>query len=104
MSIERRADDKRRVRYAMAVGFVSAVAVPPSLILAYLSTNATQVHGNLSMFSYRCLGIRLTAAGVVPLGALLLLGLYIQQRREARDQCTPVQRSRWKLAPGNRLR
>ena len=97
-SIKRRADDYRQVRYAVAAGFVSAVAVPPSLILAYLSTNAAQVNGNLSMFCYRCFGIHLTVAGVVPMGALLFLGRYIQQRREARDQCTSGQRSRWKLA------
>ncbi len=48
-SIEWRADDNRRVRYAAAVGVVSAVAIPASLILAYLSINATQVNGNLSM-------------------------------------------------------
>ena len=33
-SIERRADENRRIRYAVAVGFVSAVAIPASLILA----------------------------------------------------------------------
>ena len=41
-SIERRADDNRRVRYAVAVGFVSVVAIPASLILAYLEINASQ--------------------------------------------------------------
>ena len=42
-SIERRADENRRVRYAVAVGFVSAVAIPASLILAFLGINASQV-------------------------------------------------------------
>jgi hypothetical protein len=39
---ERRADENRRVRYAVAVGFVSAVAIPASLILAFLGINACQ--------------------------------------------------------------
>ena len=43
-SIERRADENRRVRYAVAVGFVSAVAIPASLILAFLGINASQVN------------------------------------------------------------
>ena len=42
-SIERRADENRRIRYAVAVGFVSAVAIPASLILAFLGINASQV-------------------------------------------------------------
>ena len=30
-SIERRGDENRRIRHAVAVGFVSALAIPPSL-------------------------------------------------------------------------
>ena len=55
-SIERRADDHRRVRYAAAVGFVSAVAIPASLILAFLGINASQVNSDRSMFSTHYLG------------------------------------------------
>jgi len=58
----------------------------------------------LSMLSYRYLGMYLNVAGVVPLGALHFLSLYVQQHREARDQCTPVPRSPSTLAPGNRWR
>ena len=50
-SIERRADEGRRIRYAVAVGFVSAVAIPASLVLAFLGINASELHSNLSMFS-----------------------------------------------------
>jgi len=94
-SIERRADDDRRVRYAVAVGFVSAAAIPPSLILAFLSINAPQVNGTWSMFSHHYLGVYLTVAAVIVLGAVLSLGLYVQQRRNARHQRSPAQRPRW---------
>ena len=98
-SIERRSDDNRRVRYAVAVGFVSAVAIPASLILAYLGINASQVNPNLSMFNHRYLGMYLTIAAVIVLGVLLSLGLYLQHRRDARKQHSPGQRPRWNLAP-----
>ncbi len=97
-SAERRADENRRVRYAVAVGFVSAVAIPASLILAYLGINASQVNPNLSMFSHRYLGMYLIVAGVIVLGVLLSLGLYLQQRRNARQHRSPSQRPRWALA------
>lgn len=42
-SIERRADEDRRLRWTVAVGFVSVVAIPISLILAFFGINATQV-------------------------------------------------------------
>ena len=61
-SIERRADENRRVRYAVAVGFVSAVAIPASLILAFLGINASQVSPDRSMFSHHYLGMYLAVA------------------------------------------
>jgi hypothetical protein len=67
-SIERRADENRRVRYAVAVGFVSAVAIPASLILACLGINASQVAARRSMFSHQYLGMYLTVAAVIALG------------------------------------
>ncbi len=39
-SIGRRADENRRLRYAVAVGFVSAMAIPATLIVAFLGINA----------------------------------------------------------------
>ena len=67
-SIERRADENRRIRYAVAVGFVSAVAIPASLILAYLGINASQVNPNRSMFDHHYLGMYLIVAAVIVLG------------------------------------
>jgi len=98
-SIERRADDNRRVRYAVAVGFVSAVAIPASLVLAFLGINASQVSPARSMFSHHYLGVYLTVAALIVLGAVISLALYVQQRRDARHHTAGGQRSRWTLAP-----
>jgi hypothetical protein len=97
-SIERRADENRRVRYAVAVGFVSAVAIPASLILAFLGINASQVSSTRSMFSHHYLGMYLTVALVIVLGALLSVGLYAQQRRQARPRQARTERPSWTLA------
>ena len=48
----------------MAVGFVSSVAIPASLILAFLGINASQVSTRRSMFSQQYLGMYLTVAAV----------------------------------------
>ena len=77
-SIERRGDENRRVRYAVAVGFVSAVAIPATLILAFLGINATQVRSTRSMFSHQYLGMYLTVAAVIALGVVLSLALCVQ--------------------------
>ena len=98
-SIERRADDNRRIRYAVAVGFVSAVAIPASLILTFLGINASQVRPDWSMFSPHYLGMYLAVAALVVIGAALSLGLWMQHRRDARHQRTIVSRSRWAPAP-----
>jgi len=98
-SIERRGDENRRVRYAVAVGFVSAVAIPASLVLAFLGINASQVSSSRSMFSHQYLGVYLTVAAVIVLGAVLSLALYVQQRRDASQHRVRDQRSRWTLAP-----
>jgi len=75
-SIERRVDENRRVRYAVAVGFVSAVAIPASLVLAFLGINASQVAARRSMFSHHYLGMYLIVAAVIVLGGVVSLALY----------------------------
>ena len=99
-SIERRADDNRRVRYAVAVGFVSVVAIPASLILTFLGINASQVKSSRSMFSHHYLAMYLIVAAIIAVGVVLSLALYVQQRRDARQHRSPVQRSRWTPSPG----
>ena len=98
-SIERRADDNRRVRYAVAVGFLSAAAIPAGLVFAFLSTSTPQVNKAWSMFSDHYLGVYLTVAGVIVLGVLISLGLYVRQRRDAREHGFPARRPPWAAAP-----
>jgi hypothetical protein len=98
-SIERRADENRRILYAVAVGFVSAVAIPASLILAYLGINASQVNPALSMFSHHYLVMYLAVAAVIVLAVLLAAGFWILQRRDARHHRLPGTQPRWTMAP-----
>jgi len=98
-SIERRADDNRRVRYAVAVGFVSAVAIPIGLIFAFLSTSTPQVNKAWSMFSQHYLGAYLAVAAIIVIGGLLWLGLFVQQRRGIREHPVPARRLPWAPEP-----
>ena len=98
-SAERRADDNRRVRYAVAIGFVSAAAIPIGLILAFLSTSTSQVNRAWSMFSHHYLGVYLAVVAIIAIGALLWLGLLMQQRRDAREHTSANRRPPWAPAP-----
>jgi Flp pilus assembly protein TadB len=51
------------------------------------------------MFSHHYLGVYLTVAALIVLGAVISLALYVQQRRDARQHRADDQRSRWTLAP-----
>ena len=68
------------------MGFVSAVAVPASLVLAFLGVNPSQVNSRWSMFSRHYLPMYLTVAGLFVLGVVLSVGLWAQQRRQSREQ------------------
>jgi hypothetical protein len=98
-SAEQRADDNRRVRYAVAIGFVSAAAIPIGLIFAFLSTSTPQVNNAWSMFSHHYLGAYLCVAAIIVIGALLWLGLLVQQRRDAREHTATARRPAWAPAP-----
>jgi hypothetical protein len=93
-SIERRADEGRRLRWAVAVGFVSAIAVPIGLIFAFFSGNITQINGNLSMFSSHYLPLYIGVGGVLLAAALIFLGLYFRYRQESRASAR-AQRADW---------
>jgi hypothetical protein len=85
-SSERRADEDRRRRWAIAVGFVSTVAIPISLILSFLGINASQVDPSRSMFdpayAWVYAGVGLLAITAVTLA----LALYLLQLRQHRER------------------
>lgn len=83
-SIERRADEDRRLRWTIAVGFVSVVAIPISLILAFFGINATQVDENRSMFDPGYLWVYAGVGLMIVIAVSLAITLYILQIREHR--------------------
>jgi ethanolamine transporter EutH len=78
---------------------VSALAIPASLILAFLGINASQVNSARSMFSHHYLVMYLTVAALIVLGVLLSAGLWVQQRRDSRHHPATGQQPRWTIAP-----
>jgi membrane protein DedA with SNARE-associated domain len=78
---------------------VSAVAIPASLILAFLGINASQVHPDLSMSSHHYLGMYLTVGALIVLAIVLAVGFWVQQRRDARQHRVTSQLPRWTMAP-----
>ena len=77
---------------------MSAVAIPASLVLAFLGINTSQVSTRPSMFSHQYLGIYLTSAAVIALGVILPWPCTCSQRRDARRHPAASARSRWTLA------
>lgn len=94
-SVERRADDERRLRWGVAVGFVSVVAIPAGLVLSFLGINASQVNPQVSMFSSRYLPMYLTVASIVLLAGLLAAGLYVRHRFAAAQAEDLAARTAW---------
>lgn len=83
-SIERRADDDRRLRWTVAVGFVSVVAIPISLILAFFGVNAVQVDAERSMFDPAYLWVYTGVGFLVLIATVLATALHVLQTREHR--------------------
>jgi uncharacterized BrkB/YihY/UPF0761 family membrane protein len=71
------------------------VAIPASLILAYLGINASQVNPSRSMFDHRYLGMYLTIAAVIVVGVLISAGVYVQQRRAVTPRQARSERPPW---------
>ena len=78
---EREADEARRIRWTVAAGFVSTVAIPLTLIFAFFGVNATEVDANASMFSLRYVELYLVVVSIVVTGGLLVAVLGLRQRR-----------------------
>ena len=83
-SVDRRADESRRRLWAAAVGFLSVVALPITLILAFFGANAAEVDQSASMFSPQYLPMYGVLVLMVVLGLVLSFGLYAQQRLQSR--------------------
>jgi Mg2+ and Co2+ transporter CorA len=83
-SLERRADEDRQLRWSVAIGFVSAVAVPVTLVLTFFGVNAQEVDVRVSMFDGRYWGIYWLTAAIVVTGVVASLGLYLRQRNAMR--------------------
>lgn len=83
-SAERRADENRRLRWTAAVGFLSTVALPISLVFGFLGINAAEVAETRSMFSTAYIPFYLGLGLMIVLGLVLSVGLYLQQRARAR--------------------
>lgn len=82
-SIERRADDNRRRRWGVAIGFVSFVSIPAGLVLAFLGVNAAEVDVHRSIFDWHhYLPVYLLILSPVMIGALIFLVMYLLQRRQ----------------------
>ncbi|WP_433532996.1 hypothetical protein ACQPYA_13915 [Micromonospora sp. CA-263727] len=79
-SIERRSDENRRLRWTIALGFLSIVALPITIILAFFGANAAEVDENLSMFDGHYVPLYVLIASLMTLGIALSFGLYLQQR------------------------
>lgn len=88
-SAERRADEERRLRWGVAIGFLSAVAVPVGIILAYFGINASEVNSNRSIFDHHYLPVYVTVLAVMAIGGTLTFSLYVQHairnRKQQRD-------------------
>lgn len=80
-SAERRADENRRLRWSVAVGFVSTVAIPLTLILGYFGINTKDIQPRRSMFDGHYLPVYIGIGIIVVTGILTSLLLYLQQRR-----------------------
>jgi hypothetical protein len=83
-SIERRADEDRRLRWTVAIGFVSAVAIPIGLVLAFLGINASQVEPDRSMFDPAYAWVYTGVALLAVTAVALALTLYVHQVRQHR--------------------
>lgn len=84
-SIERRNDEDRRLRWAVAVGFVSTVAIPLTIVFGYFGMNSTEVHPDRSMFNGRYIGVYVTISLILMASTIPSLTLYIKQRRRDDD-------------------
>jgi hypothetical protein len=77
-----RREDLRRLRWGIAVGILSVVAVPIGIVLGYFGGNYPEVDPRISMFSWRHYhDMYLTVAGIIVGSGLVFLALLFRERR-----------------------
>ena len=79
-SIERRIDENHRIRWAVAVGFVSIVPVPIGLVFAFFGVNTREVDRFRSMWDWSYLPLYLFTSSLIALGVLIFIALYLYHR------------------------
>jgi uncharacterized integral membrane protein len=85
-SLERRADDDRRPRRTVAVGFVSVVSIPVGLVLGFFGINASEVDNRRSILDWHhYLPAYVFIVSPVVIGALIFAAYYLRQRHGAHD-------------------
>lgn len=80
-SVERRLDENHRLRWAVAVGFVTIVPVPIGLVFAFFGMNTREIDRERSIWDWDLyLPLYLFTGGVIALGVLLFFASYLYQR------------------------
>ncbi|GLW32998.1 hypothetical protein [Actinoplanes regularis] len=86
-SVERRADEDRRMRWSVAIGFLSTVTLPVTLVLTFFGINAREVSPDRSMFDNHYWPMYLLLLVIILAGLTLSGGLLVQQRQQhSRDE------------------
>ncbi|WP_322748569.1 MULTISPECIES: hypothetical protein [unclassified Frankia] len=82
-SIDARKQDLRRLRYGVAVGFLSVVAVPIGIILGFFGGSYREVDAERSIFDWRhYYPMYLSVLGLVFFAGAVFLFLFWRERRE----------------------
>ena len=87
---QRQLDEDRRLRWAATAGFLTTVAIPLTILLAFFGANAREVQPSASMFDLRVYGwVYGTVLALVGLGAAVFLALLLLTRRRLDDDLDP---------------
>jgi hypothetical protein len=81
-SVEQRADERRRVRTAAAVTFVTTVAGTFGLLFGFFGINTVEIRPDRSIFDHRYAAIYLVIAGLIAAAGTLYLVLRALERRQ----------------------
>jgi hypothetical protein len=83
-SVEEHLVELRRRRWAISIGFLTTVAVPLTILLAFFSSGTSDVNSDSSLFDYRTYGVFYAVTfGIVALSLLVHFGLLFRSRSQA---------------------